>query len=456
VPALAGESASAPSSPRTLRIVHATDLHFLERPSLSDVLAGPKRIIGLTHLFVLGRASKFSRAVQDQLVDTISELKPDLLLLSGDLTTLALESEFATARRALHPLLDNNGAFPTLIVAGNHDAYTRGAVTQGLMQRYFGPWMQRMDLNEVQPWQWESSERPEQFRAQVERVQRHFAQFKPEASAAFATPVPHSATAASIAAASSAAVAATSAPLSSLPVFSLGFLRLLCLDPCRPTSIGSRGQYPTQQLRQLDKLLHQAPVPLPDATAPWRLSEKAAELSGSSSAAVALPLQSSYNVLVSHYPLLNGAGVGVPYESSRPWQESYWHGARNGGDLRALLLHPRLAVQPNMFLHGHVHRGYIDRLRLHGEDAGHSNELLSFDPGSGGQSFDVERRRCAAFNVYSITRLDSSDGRPASPGVLAFEQQAADGTRFRVQVERWLHDGTRFRPERPVPYTEGF
>jgi hypothetical protein len=450
-----GNSNATPSSSsRALRIVHASDLHFLERPTLSDVLSGPKRVIGLLHLFALGRASKFSRSVQEQLVDTIAHMQPqpDLLLLSGDLTTLSLESEFRAARLALHPLLDNDGAFPTLIVPGNHDAYTRGAVQQRLMHRYFGPWMRRLlpkppeaekgGLDaQVEPWQWSTSANPERFRAQVERVQRHFAQF--DSPAASSSP--------------------GSEPFSAVPVFSLGFLRLLCLDPCRPTGIGSRGEYPRQQHEQLERLLHDAPIPHADATAPWRLAQS----SGASPSPLAppLPLPSSYNVLVSHYPLLDGRGSGRAYERPWPWQANFWHGAHNSDELRRIFLQPENKARPQMYLHGHVHHGYTDRMPL---SADGEQVLHSFDPGSGGQSFSAEKKRCAAFNVYTITQLqtheeaggDSNSVKDvpaaASSNALVFEQPSSDGrVRYRVEVERWLHDGKQFQKE-SKPYTEGF
>jgi 3',5'-cyclic AMP phosphodiesterase CpdA len=399
-------------------VLHATDLHFLEHPTVLDVLSAPKRLIGCANLYLLGRSKRFSRSVQHRLVDTIAALKPDLLLLSGDLTCLALESEFVTARKALQPLLDNDGAFPTLILAGNHDAYTRGSVQQRLMQRYFGPWMQRMDLDDVEAWQWETSAQPAAFRQQVERVQRHFARFAPSELAELA--------ATGARAAPPTASAAQPAPLSSVPVFDLGFLRLLCLDPCRPTAIGSRGLYPEEQLRQLQFLLQHAPTPLPDATAPWH--EQQQNPSSPSSVIPAVPLPSSYNMLVSHYPLLDGQGG--PYELAHKW-----HGAQNAQQLRDVLTQTtNLKARPHVYLHGHVHRGYADQMVLSsgstdngtGDDEAvpEPHQLLSFDPGSAGQAFNAHKQRCAAFNVYTITKGEAP--QPSSAATASLSSSAAE------------------------------
>jgi len=320
------------------------------------------------------------------------------------------------------------------------------------MHRYFGPWMRRLlpppevekgGLDaQVEPWQWATSANPERFRAQVERVQRHFAQFDSPAASSSSP---------------------CSEPFFAVPVFSLDFLRLLCLDPCRPTTIGSRGEYPREQREQLEHLLHSAPIPRTDATAPWRLAQS----SGASPSPIPAPLSlpSSFNVLVSHYPLLDGHGSGQAYERPWPWQANFWHGAHNSDELRRIFLQPENMARPQMYLHGHVHRGYTNRMQL---SADGQQVLHSFDPGSGGQSFSGEKKRCAAFNVYTITQLqpheegsDSSDSdkdvpAAASSNALVFEQPSSDGRmRYRVQVERWLHDGKQFQKE-SKPYTEGF
>lgn len=57
-----------------------------------------------------------NKAVAERLAESIDDLRPDLLVVSGDLTQRARQSQFRTARTFLDRL-----EFPQLIVPGNHD-----------------------------------------------------------------------------------------------------------------------------------------------------------------------------------------------------------------------------------------------------------------------------------------------------------------------------------------------
>ncbi len=120
----------------TLRLVHATDIHFYERPTFGQF--SPKRILGGANLYVRGRVTHFNRQVQAQLVDAMLAAKPDAVVITGDLTAEALPSEFAAARAALAPLLEQ---IPTLVQSGNHDVYTYGASRARRIETLFAPWM---------------------------------------------------------------------------------------------------------------------------------------------------------------------------------------------------------------------------------------------------------------------------------------------------------------------------
>lgn len=124
-----------PSS-RPVRIAHATDIHWFSPPPLSRLCN--KRLLGWLNLEVRGRKRRFDERVQADLVAHIAALVPDAVLISGDLTATALEAEFEQARAALDPVLER---FPTLVLSGNHDVYTRGAARERRIARYFGPWM---------------------------------------------------------------------------------------------------------------------------------------------------------------------------------------------------------------------------------------------------------------------------------------------------------------------------
>lgn len=121
-----------------MRIVHATDIHWFVPPALKDMTV--KRLWGTLNLYALGRRHHFDPAVQDALVAHMVALRPDLVLITGDLTAQALQSEFDLALRALAPLLEGAKDVPVLILPGNHDVYTPGSVRERRFWKVFGPW----------------------------------------------------------------------------------------------------------------------------------------------------------------------------------------------------------------------------------------------------------------------------------------------------------------------------
>jgi 3',5'-cyclic AMP phosphodiesterase CpdA len=70
----------------------------------------------------------------------IKRLAVDHVVITGDLTNLALEPEFALAREVIETDL---GLSPrdVSIVPGNHDVYTRGAETAGRFASYFADYL---------------------------------------------------------------------------------------------------------------------------------------------------------------------------------------------------------------------------------------------------------------------------------------------------------------------------
>lgn len=98
---------------------------------------------------LLGRAAKFLDAheVLARILEDVERLGVDHVVLSGDLTTLALDEEFATARRALNPLSGDPSRLT--IVPGNHDRYTPGSFRERRFERHFADHLQS-DLPEYQ------------------------------------------------------------------------------------------------------------------------------------------------------------------------------------------------------------------------------------------------------------------------------------------------------------------
>ena len=118
-----------------MRIAHLTDIHFQQSPSFGELLH-IKRLMGSTNLYLLGRKSKFGLEVQRRSIKKVVDMKPDLVLLTGDLTAQALDGEFDLARQELDPILSQ---FPTVVIAGNHDTYITPFPTK--MRDAFTPWL---------------------------------------------------------------------------------------------------------------------------------------------------------------------------------------------------------------------------------------------------------------------------------------------------------------------------
>lgn len=120
-----------------MRVVHLTDLHFSSGTSLSQALG--KRALGLANLHLRGRKLRFGGPAREQLVEDVLSVQPDLVIITGDLATLATPAEFELAHEALRPLMEQ---LPVVLLAGNHDRYTRQATREGFMEVLFRPWME--------------------------------------------------------------------------------------------------------------------------------------------------------------------------------------------------------------------------------------------------------------------------------------------------------------------------
>lgn len=132
-----------------LRIVHLSDIHIW-RLTFNPARLADKRLFGVASLMA-SRGRKFRLERLGEVVDRVLAMRPDHILITGDLTTTSLPSEFREARAALAPLL----ADPTraTVIPGNHDRYTPASVRDRLFEQTFGsfagaeeyPWLRRLD-----------------------------------------------------------------------------------------------------------------------------------------------------------------------------------------------------------------------------------------------------------------------------------------------------------------------
>ncbi len=105
--------------PSMMRVALIGDIHAYRLLVPPWRLVG-KRLLGQANLW-LNRRHRFDLTLLERLVEHVASIQPDMILMSGDLTTTALEGEFEDVGRVLEPL---TRCVPTVAVPGNHDRYT--------------------------------------------------------------------------------------------------------------------------------------------------------------------------------------------------------------------------------------------------------------------------------------------------------------------------------------------
>jgi 3',5'-cyclic AMP phosphodiesterase CpdA len=129
-----------------MKIAHLSDLHLLALQGVPPRRFVNKRLTGWVNLR-LKRGSIHRAAYVRAIATEIARLDVDHVVVTGDLTNLALESEYELARELFEKELGLDPSRIT-IVPGNHDMYTRGAMRSRRFERYFGPWLES-DLPEL-------------------------------------------------------------------------------------------------------------------------------------------------------------------------------------------------------------------------------------------------------------------------------------------------------------------
>jgi 3',5'-cyclic AMP phosphodiesterase CpdA len=125
-----------------MRIAHFSDLHVLDLVGVSPSrLWTNKRATGMVNL-QLNRGHKHKPRAVEAIVRDVREQGVDHVVITGDLSNLALETEFAAVRA----MLDGLGMDPSQVsvVPGNHDLYTRGSERS---QRFFHAFREYMSCD---------------------------------------------------------------------------------------------------------------------------------------------------------------------------------------------------------------------------------------------------------------------------------------------------------------------
>jgi 3',5'-cyclic AMP phosphodiesterase CpdA len=122
-----------------MKIAHFSDLHVLALEGNSPARFFNKRLTGWANIR-LKRGHVHRSTYVSAIAREIRRAKVDHVAITGDLTNLALETEFAAARRLLEEGLELD-ATRVSIVPGNHDLYTRGAMRSKRFARYFAEYL---------------------------------------------------------------------------------------------------------------------------------------------------------------------------------------------------------------------------------------------------------------------------------------------------------------------------
>ena len=106
-----------------MRIAHLSDLHLLDLKGVHPRRFLNRRVTGMVNLLTK-RRNAHSPQIFERLLEDILEQNVDHVVITGDVTNLALESEFERVAAYLRLLWDYQHVS---LVPGNHDYYTGGA-----------------------------------------------------------------------------------------------------------------------------------------------------------------------------------------------------------------------------------------------------------------------------------------------------------------------------------------
>jgi 3',5'-cyclic AMP phosphodiesterase CpdA len=129
-----------------MKIAHISDLHLLDLEGVPFTRFLNKRFTGWVNLR-LKRGSIHRASYVQAIAREIAARRVDHLVVTGDLTNLALETEFGRVRDLFERTLGMDPAKVT-VVPGNHDLYTRGARDSRRFERFLGVWL-KSDLPEL-------------------------------------------------------------------------------------------------------------------------------------------------------------------------------------------------------------------------------------------------------------------------------------------------------------------
>ncbi|TGK56663.1 phosphohydrolase [Leptospira wolffii] len=121
-----------------MKLVHLSDLHFPVPLPISSLKG--KMIPGYIN-YTFRRRKKYPILLWDAILRKVEEIRPDAVIISGDITNVSHWKEYEHALEYLRPLLGDK----TFMIPGNHDRYTIKAAGKEAeppyYEKFFSPWM---------------------------------------------------------------------------------------------------------------------------------------------------------------------------------------------------------------------------------------------------------------------------------------------------------------------------
>lgn len=118
-------------------IAHLSDPHLFAPSALGPGVLLDKRVLGAANA-LLRRRRLHRREITEAALATLGEIRPDHVVVTGDVSTLGARAELEAFRDLLEGL--PLGPEDVTVVPGNHDAYLGSQVRAGHFAEIFGPY----------------------------------------------------------------------------------------------------------------------------------------------------------------------------------------------------------------------------------------------------------------------------------------------------------------------------
>ena len=126
-----------------VQIAHFSDIHVALRPEADDM--NLNRFFSWMN-WTLSRKRKHDLQRLEWTLDRLLNIRPDIILITGDLAHTGLDAEIRTASSMLKKI--SGRGIPILILGGNHDMYDRPKNQLGLFRRIQQEYRLDVDVDE--------------------------------------------------------------------------------------------------------------------------------------------------------------------------------------------------------------------------------------------------------------------------------------------------------------------